>query len=151
MWIERYEKEHRDHTVASAHLLQEKSDHKDLMLEAKNMEIKLRNATKQMEVLTAQNRKYQDTINDALAKADNYNRELITQKEILKQYEQSKKEIIKKMRYELDTVEERFLKVINQNNMVGEDYRMRAAVNWERLVFERAETARLKDQILQMK
>lgn len=78
MWIGRYEKEHKDHVIASAQLLQEKSDHKDLMLEAKNMEIKLRNATKQIEVLTAQNRKYQDTINDALSKADNSNRELIT-------------------------------------------------------------------------
>lgn len=98
-------------------------------------------------MLTSQNRNYQDTINDALAKADNATRELITQKEILKQYEQSKKEIIKKMRHELDTVEERFLKVINENNMVGEDFRMRAAVNWEKLLFERAETARLKKVI----
>lgn len=120
------------------------------MLESKNIEIRYRNAQKQIEVITTQNRKFQDTINDALAKADNANRELITQKEILKQYEQSKKEIVKKMRHELDTVEERFLKVINENSMVGEDYRMRAAVNWERLVFERAETARLKRVISDM-
>lgn len=130
--------------------MHEKSEHKDLMLESKNIEIRYRNAQKQIEVITTQNRKFQDTINDALAKADNANRELITQKEILKQYEQSKKEIVKKMRHELDTVEERFLKVINENSMVGEDYRMRAAVNWERLVFERAETARLKRVISDM-
>jgi len=28
-----------------------------------------------------------------------------------------------KLRGELDTVEERFLRVINENNMVGEDFR----------------------------
>lgn len=147
MWIERYEKEHKDHTIASAQLLHEKSDHKDLMLESKNIEIRLKNADKQIEIMSAQNKKYQDTINDALARADNYNRELLTQKEILKQYEHSKKEIVQRLRNELDTVEVRFLKVINENNMVGEDYRMRASVNWERLVKERAYNSELKKAI----
>lgn len=32
MWIDRYEKEHKEYSVVSAQLLQEKSDHKDLML-----------------------------------------------------------------------------------------------------------------------
>ena len=36
------------------------------------------------------------------------------------------------MRGELDTVEERFLRVINENNMVGEDFRQRALVNLEK-------------------
>jgi hypothetical protein len=58
MWIERYEKEHREHVVASAQLLQEKSDHKDMLLEAKNLEIKLKNATRQVEILMAQNKKF---------------------------------------------------------------------------------------------
>lgn len=85
----------------------------------------------------AQNKKFQDTINDTIAKSDNLSRDLLTQKEILKQFELSKKEMIAKLRYELDTVEERFKKVINENSMVGEDYRMRAATNFERLVKER--------------
>jgi hypothetical protein len=34
------------------------------------------------------------------------------------------------MQFELDTVEERFKKVINENLMVGEDYRMRAYMNF---------------------
>lgn len=55
------------------------------------------------------------------------------------------------MRHELDTVEERFLKVINQNNMVGEDFRMRASINWEKLLYERAETARLRNLISDLK
>ena len=42
------------------------------------------------------------------------------------------------LRYELDTVEERYLKVINENNMVGEDYRMRAHHNFEKLIKEKA-------------
>lgn len=44
MWIERYEKEHKEYSVVSAQLLHEKSEHKDLMLHSKNYEIKLRNA-----------------------------------------------------------------------------------------------------------
>ena len=32
MWVERYDKEHKEHTVASAQLLQEKSEHKDTLL-----------------------------------------------------------------------------------------------------------------------
>lgn len=41
MWIERYEKEQKDHTITNAQLLQVKSDHRDQMLATKNAEIKL--------------------------------------------------------------------------------------------------------------
>jgi hypothetical protein len=34
------------------------------------------------------------------------------------------------MRHELDTVEARWLKVINENTMVAEDFRTRAVANW---------------------
>ena len=52
MWIERYEKEQKDHTIASAHLLQAKSDIKDQMLATKNAEIKHNNMKRQVEILT---------------------------------------------------------------------------------------------------
>lgn len=97
------------------------------------MEIKLQNTERQLEITMGQNERFQEQVNDSMAKADNAERDLRTQKEILKQYEQSKKTLIQRLRHELDTVEERFLKVINENNMVGEDYRARAQVNWERL------------------
>ena len=51
----------------------------------------------------------------------------------MKQFEISKKEYINRLKNELDTVEERFHKLINQNSMVGEDYRSIAMHNWFRL------------------
>ena len=72
------------------------------------MEIKLKNSTRQTEVLIEQNKKFSDTINSTVAKCDNYERDLATQKEILLQYDKSKKELISRLREELDTVEERF-------------------------------------------
>ena len=58
-----------------------------------------------------------------MAKSENVERELNTQKEIMKQFEMSKKDYINKLKRELDTIEDRFLKVINENQMCEEDYR----------------------------
>ena len=69
-------------------------------------------------------------------------RELITTKETMKQWEISKKELVGRMRNELDTVEARWLKVINENTMVAEDFRTRAVSNWLKLVYERTRLAR---------
>ena len=41
----------------------------------------------------------------------------------MKQQDQSRKEYINKLKKELDTVEERFVRTHNQNAMVGEDIR----------------------------
>ena len=49
-------------------------------------------------------------MNEAIAKAENLDRELSTQKEIMKQFEESKKIYITKLKRELETVEERFTK-----------------------------------------
>ena len=62
-------------------------------------------------------------MNELLAKNEVLDRDLTTSKEIMKQFEQSKKEYVAKLKNELDTVESRFLKTINENNMIGEDYR----------------------------
>ena len=61
--------------------------------------------------------------NEAIAKAENLDRELNTQKEILKQMEMTKKEYINKLKKELDTVETRYQHLINENAMIGEDFR----------------------------
>lgn len=53
-------------------------------------------------------------------------RELSTQKEIMKQMEVSKREYINKLKSELDTVEERWMLISQRNCMVGEDYRSQA-------------------------
>lgn len=43
-----------------------------------------------------------------MARAENLDRELNTQKEILKQMEMTKKEYISKLKKELDTIEKRY-------------------------------------------
>ena len=61
-------------------------------------------------------------------------RELSTQKEIMRQIEASKSEFIEKLKKELASVEERYLNVINQNCMVGEDFRTIAYRNHDQVV-----------------
>jgi len=48
MWIERYEKEQKDHTMTNSQLLQARSDLKDQMLAFRNGEIKLNTANRQI-------------------------------------------------------------------------------------------------------
>ncbi len=84
MWIERYEKEQRDHTATNAQLLSTKSQLKDQILQTKNTEIKLQTLTKANEVLSESNNRLQDNLNDTLAKCENLEREINTQKEIMK-------------------------------------------------------------------
>lgn len=64
-----------------------------------------------------------------MAKAENLDRELNTQKEILKQMEATKKEYIDKLRTELEGIDLRNQAQLMENAMVGEDYRSRAANN----------------------
>ena len=52
MWIERYEKEQKDHTTTNANLLHSKSQLKDQILATKNIEIKHQTTAKANEVLT---------------------------------------------------------------------------------------------------
>lgn len=62
-------------------------------------------------------------MNESLAKAENLERELNTQKEIMKQIESTKKEYIDRLKRELDTIENRYTQIVNENCMLGEDYR----------------------------
>ncbi len=48
----------------------------------------------------------------------------------MKQMDQSKKDYIQKLKRELETVESRFFKTLDQSNMICEDYHSRAAKNW---------------------
>lgn len=52
----------------------------------------------------------------------------------MKQFEITKKEYIQKLKDELENVEERFKKVINQNLMTGEDFRSQAVQNFHKFV-----------------
>ena len=58
-------------------------------------------------------------------------RDLNVEKEKFKQFSISKEQFIDRLKKELNTVEARFHKIINENNMVGEDYRSRAHVNYQ--------------------
>lgn len=85
-------------------------------------------------MLQAQNKKFQDQLNEATAQRESAARELSTQKEIMKQFEASKKEYIGKLKRELDTVEERFAKHVHQSQMIGEDYRSQAVLSFRGLL-----------------
>ena len=62
-------------------------------------------------------------MNESLSKAENLDRELNTQKEIMRQMENTKKEYIERLKKELDSIEGRYLQIINDNSMIGEDHR----------------------------
>ncbi len=59
-------------------------------------------------MLTEQNTRLQDQLNEALANQENLERDVNTQKEIMKQMEANRKEYISKLKNELLTVESRF-------------------------------------------
>lgn len=113
MWIARYEEEQQKHQLTNSELLEVKSQLKDEQLATKNTEIKLTTVNRQVDILSAQNKKFQTTISETQAKHENIDRELKTQKQILEQFEASKKEYIGRLKRELETVEERFVKIIN--------------------------------------
>lgn len=48
--------------------------------------------------------------------------------------EQTKKEYIAKLKKELDTIETRYQQIINENSMVGEDFRSQAYLNFHKSV-----------------
>lgn len=55
------------------------------------------------------------------------------------------------MRVDLDTVEERWKILINQNTMVAEDFRARADVNWKKLTALRIKNDDIDDQLVATK
>ena len=78
MWIERYEKEQKEHTGTNGTLLHTKSQLKDQTLATKNVEIKLQTTIKSNEVLNEQNGRLQDNLNESLAKQENLERDVNT-------------------------------------------------------------------------
>lgn len=87
MWIQRFEKEVKEHARTQQDLLQTKSELKDTALNQKATEIKLNTANRQIQLLQDQSTKLQHQINETLSKCENLDRELSTQKEIMKQME----------------------------------------------------------------
>ena len=58
-----------------------------------------------------------------MAKSEVLDRDLNVQNEKYKQLSITKQQYIDKLKKELNTVEARFMKIINVNSMVGEDFR----------------------------
>ena len=94
-----------------------------------NIKIKYDTTTTANTNLTEHNKKLQEDLNNALANQENLEREVNTQKEIMKQMEVNRKEYIQKLKKELETVEERFQVKVEQMEMVGQDYLSSAAQN----------------------
>lgn len=83
-----------------------------------------------------------------MAKAENLDRELNTQKEILKQMEATKKEYIDKLRTELEGIDLRNQAQLMENAMVGEDYRSRAANNLVIIIEQKELLKMTEDKLL---
>lgn len=113
MWIDRFEKEQKEHSKTQQDLMQVKSDLKDQLLNVKSTEIKLISSSRQIQLLQEQSVKFQHQINESLSKAEGLDRELTTQKEIMRQVDMSKKEYIDKLKKELETVEQKWQWILN--------------------------------------
>ena len=67
-----------------------------------------------------------------MAKSEVLDRDLNVQNEKYKQLSITKQQYIDKLKKELNTVEARFMKIINVNSMVGEDFRSQALLNMQK-------------------
>jgi len=87
-------------------------------------------------------------MNDAIARGENIDRELCTQKEILKQYEITKNEFIAKLKAELAGYKATAEIDMMENAMVGEDYRSRAAENLHFIIEQKELLKMMEDKLL---
>lgn len=85
MWISRFDKESNEHSVTTGELLATKNLYKDEVLTNKTNEIKLQTMAKQVQNLQEQSVSQQHAINEQLTQIESLDRELNTQKEIMKQ------------------------------------------------------------------
>ena len=69
----------------------------------------------------------------------------------MKQLEITKKDQINKLKRELETVEERFQKIVNQTEMVGEDFRSQACRNIQKFFIKDLDFKELERQFDEMK
>jgi len=69
-----------------------------------------------------------------MAKSEVLDRDLNVQNEKYKQLSITKQQYIDKLKKELNTVEARFMKILNVNSMVGEDFRSQALHNMHKYI-----------------
>ena len=87
-------------------------------------------------------------LNESKALAENLDIELNTQKEIMRQLEISKKEYIQKLKAELDSIEVRYIRIVDEEKMRAEDFRSRAYENIEQILVLNRTIGRLQEIIV---
>ena len=87
-------------------------------------------------------------LNESKTLAENLDIELNTQKEIMRQLEISKKEYIQKLKAELDSIEVRYIRIVDEEKMRAEDFRSRAYENIEQILVLNRTIGRLQEIIV---
>ena len=131
-WIDKFEKEQKAHTLASAELLQTKSANRDLDLKIKDLEIKLENQEKATEHVNKTCEKIQEKANQFRSKFENSERELKTKREILRQVEKQKEEILKKRADQYTKLKSEFSGSVFEHEMFYEDLMSKARMLQEK-------------------
>lgn len=120
-WVDKFEKEQKQHIAANSELMQTKSHNKDLELQIKDLEIRLENMVKTTEHINKTCEKMQEKANQIMNKYENADRELKTKKQLLAQVEKQKQEIIDKRKEEADGLRAEIQCTINEHEMHYED------------------------------
>ena len=74
----------------------------------------------------------QTQINESTAKREGLERDLATQKEIMKNFEASRKDYIGKLKHDLESGDEKFAHQLNAKDMAAEDARSAALRNFQK-------------------
>ena len=130
-WRERAENYSRENVVMQSRVMESEAKTANLEMTVGTLRAKLEAANDDIHDLTRERARNRGEIEELKRMREDLDRDLTAQREVMAQKEVSKGDLVSKLQFELDTVEARFKRVINENLMVGEDYRMRALLNYE--------------------
>ncbi len=97
-WIQRYEKEQKNHMQTSNELLMLKGSLQDHMLKVKNLEIVVESLTKQRDLMKFNNQELQRNITEMMAKKESAERELFSKSELLRTVEEHHMIFVRKLK-----------------------------------------------------
>lgn len=84
MWKARYEEENKELNIKDALLLNFKNEYNEQTIKLQQTQNRVIQSTRQVDVLTTQNKKFQKTINQTVSKAESTERELATIREVMR-------------------------------------------------------------------
>lgn len=87
MWINRFEKEQKQHIQTNTDLLQTKSELQDALLKIKNHEITIESVNKGNDSFKSSNEDLQKALSEYMAKSEGLDRDLFTKSELLRTVE----------------------------------------------------------------